>query len=224
MAGAFSGESAPVAAASDYKLASGAILDLNPNESIEIANPGRPNSGYGEFVQHVTRDIASSLGLPYEVLIRQFLSSYSAAKGALMEAWRTYSYERAWFTRRFDVPNWNRFVYECVAAGLVSAPGFFASAEIRAAYSRVSWGGPGRGMLDEAKEIKGVAEQIKLGIRTHRSSAIEITGTDWDANMDRLEVEEARKPKPPPVAPPGNEDADPDQSDIDEQNTQRGQA
>jgi hypothetical protein len=74
-------------------------------------------------------------------------------------------------------------------------------------------------MLDEAKEIKGVAEQIKLGIRTHRSSAIEITGTDWDANMARLEVEEARKPKPPPVAPPAEQDDDPDQADIAEQQT-----
>ena len=80
----------------DYKLGEGAILDLQPNESIEIADPKRPNQAFDPFVQAVLRQIGVALELPFEILIKHFTASYSAAQAALVEAWKFFSARRRW--------------------------------------------------------------------------------------------------------------------------------
>ena len=60
----------------DYKLAPGAILDLQPNENIEIADQKRPNQAFDPFVQAILRQVGVALELPFEILIKHFTASY----------------------------------------------------------------------------------------------------------------------------------------------------
>jgi len=88
----------------DYKLAPGAILDLQPNENIEIADPKRPNQAFDPFVQAILRQVGVALELPFEILIKHFTASYSAAQAALVEAWKFFSSRRSWLAIQLCQP------------------------------------------------------------------------------------------------------------------------
>lgn len=68
----------------DYKLASGAIVGLAPGEDIAVADPKRPNTAFDSFVMVVLRQIGRLLELPFEVLVKHFTASYSAARSTLL--------------------------------------------------------------------------------------------------------------------------------------------
>ena len=79
---------------SSIELGPGAILSLNPGEDVEFADPKHPNTGYDAFTNALIRQIGAALEIPPEVLFKQFTTSYSAARGALNEFWRTCSIYR----------------------------------------------------------------------------------------------------------------------------------
>jgi capsid protein len=101
----------------DYKLASGAILDLVPGESIEIANPMRPNNAFDPFVLALCRQIGVALELPYEIFIKHFTASYSAARAAMLEAWRFFRVRRDWLAYAFCQPAYDAVIAEAVPKG-----------------------------------------------------------------------------------------------------------
>lgn len=76
---------------SSIELGPGAILSLNPGEDVQFADPKHPNTGYDAFTNALIRQIGAALEIPPEVLFKQFTTSYSAARGALNEFWRTCS-------------------------------------------------------------------------------------------------------------------------------------
>ena len=63
----------------DFKMASGAILDLAEGEDVSFANPTRPNQAFDQFVLALSRQIGVALELPFEILVKHFTASYSAA-------------------------------------------------------------------------------------------------------------------------------------------------
>ena len=65
------------------ELGNGKILSLANNESIETANPGRPNTAFDPFVTAILRQVGASLEIPYELLIKHFTASYSASRAAM---------------------------------------------------------------------------------------------------------------------------------------------
>src|SRR5690606_12542726 len=117
------------------------------------ANPGRPNAGFDPFVLAVLRQIGVALELPYEVLIKHFTSSYSAARAALLDAWRFFRRRRAWLARKFCQPVYEAWLADAVATGLVDAPGFFADPVRRASWCGARWIGDAPGQIDPQKEV-----------------------------------------------------------------------
>ena len=71
-----------------YKIGPGAMLKLLPGEDIVVANPGRPNALFTPFVEAHLQQIGSALELPYEMLIKRFMASYSASRASRLEAWK----------------------------------------------------------------------------------------------------------------------------------------
>lgn len=164
----------------DYKLGVGAILDLQPNESIEIADPKRPNQAFDPFVQAVLRQIGVALELPFEILIKHFTASYSAAQAALVEAWKFFSARRRWLATQFCKPVYEMVISEAVARGILDAPCFFTHPIIREAYLGAEWVGPPRGQIDQLKEIKAAEKRIDIGITTLAEETAMLTGGDWE--------------------------------------------
>ena len=164
----------------DMKLGSGAIVDLAPGESIESADPKRPNTAFDPFVQALLRQIGVALELPFEILIKHFTSSYSAARASLLEAWKFFSARRQWMATNFCQPIYEAWLEEAITKKHIAAPGFFTNPLIRKAYSDSVWIGPARGMIDEFKEIKAAALRVEMGVSTLSEETAQLTGGDWD--------------------------------------------
>jgi len=177
----------------DYKLASAAILDLNPNESIETANPGRPNQSFDPFVLAVMRQVGVALELPFELLVKHFTASYSAARAALLEAWRYFKGRRKWLADNLCRPVYELWMTEAVASGRIAAPGFLTGDSlIRQAYLGSEWTGQAPGQIDEKKEVEAAEKRIDLTLTTHSEETAALTGGDWDQKFPQRAKEQRK--------------------------------
>ena len=164
----------------DYKLASGAVVGLAPGEKVHDTNPGRPNAAFDPFILAIMRQIGVALELPFEILIKHFTASYSAARAALLEAWKYFLSERKWLADNFCQMVYEIWMYEAVITGRIAAPGFLSDPIIRKAYLGAQWVGPAKGQIDELKEIKAAKERVDMGVSTLSEVTAEMTGGDWE--------------------------------------------
>jgi capsid protein len=136
--------------------------------------------------------VGASLELPYDVLLKEFNSSYSAAKGALEEAREAIMMRRTWLIDDLCQPVYEMWLAEAVATGRVKAPGFFTDPLIRAAWSAARWDGPAQIHLDPVKEANANEIQVRNGWKTNAQITRESYGGDWDDNAD-IVLREAEK-------------------------------
>lgn len=188
-------------------LGSGSVVELGTGESIETANPNRPNANFEKFFLAMLRKVGISLGIPYEVLISHFTASYSASRAALETAWQFFTERRTWLSRNFCQPVYQWFLYECVARGLVDAPGFLDDPIKRAAWSGSCWVGPAQIVLDPVKEAEGADAWINMGAKTLDEVTLGLTGKDWRANQKQRGRERTERiaENLEPLEPPGTE-------------------
>lgn len=193
----------------DLQLGEGAILDLGKGEKANIANPARPNAQFDPFFVSVVKQIGAALELPFEELLLHYNSSYSAARAAMLQAWRFYSLRRWWLTCDFCQPSRDLIIDEAVARGMIHLPGYADPAK-RRAYCQALWIGPARGAIDELKEAKAARERIDVGLSNETLEAAAMTGEPWQMVFRQRvrEVEQRRKhllfkePNSAPAAPP----------------------
>ena len=172
------------------ELAPGAILELNEGEKAHSENPGRPNANFDTFVMAVCRQVGSALEIPYELLTKHFNASYSASRGALLEAWKCFRMYRKWLADDFCQPIYEEWLAEAVAKGRVGAPGFFSDPIIRKAYSGAEWNGPAQGLLNPVQEITAAERRIENGLSTRDREAQEQNGSDFYKNVKQRKREE----------------------------------
>ena len=172
----------------------GAMAQLPEGVKPASVSPARPNSAFNDFVMSLARQIGSALGLPAEVLLLNFTSSYSASRGALLEAWKLFRYWREWWINNFCQPIYEEWLNEAVLRGRVIAPGFFDDPMIRYAYSWSDWTGPSQGQLDPVKEVKAAVLRVENGFSTRQKETAELTGGDWELNhRQRIKEEKMRR-------------------------------
>ena len=177
----------------DFKMASGAILDLAPGEDVSFANPSRPNQAFDQFVLALSRQVGVALELPFEILVKHFTASYSAARAALLEAWKFYMGRRKWLCDVLCRPVYELWMSEAVSLGRIYAPGFLTGDPLmRQAYLGSEWIGPARGAIDEAKEIKAAGDRVEVGVSTLDEETAALTGGDWQ-KKHRQRAKEVKK-------------------------------
>lgn len=164
----------------DGSLRNGKAVMLNPGDSIETANPGRPNAQFDPFVTAILTQVGMQLQIPREVLIKSFTSSYSAARAAMLDAWRFFKGRRAWLVENFTQLIYELWLAEAVAAGRIAAPGFFADPAVRRAWCAAEWVGDGPGSLDPVKEVSAARERVDMGISTLAAESLLHDGVDWE--------------------------------------------
>lgn len=202
------------------QLGNGLVVELGKNEKIESANPGRPNAQFDPFVNAIVRQIGMMLGIPYEVLVKHYTSSYSAARAAMLDAWRYFRTRRDRHATYFCAPIFEAWMDEAVSTGYISAPGYFADPLLRRAWLGHTWIGDGPGSLDPVKEVKAAADRVDLGISTREAESILHDGGKLRPKLRQL-AREARlmremgiatqppavqTPAPPAVTPPDGDD------------------
>ncbi len=199
----------------EYELGPGTVTHLEDGEDVKFGSPNIPTAGFDSFVKTFCKLIGAGLGLPYDVLVKEYNSSYSSARAALLDAWEDFRMRRKWFVDGFCQPVYEVWLAEAVARGRIKAPGFFSDPLIREAWCGARWIGPVQGSLDPLKEVKAAVIQIQNGLRTHAQVTMETGGGDWDDNVTQLAEENKRLAEagaiPTPINVDPNEPDEPDE-------------
>ncbi|MDI3534816.1 MAG: hypothetical protein PWQ82_1181 [Thermosediminibacterales bacterium] len=169
-----------------YELGAGTINVLGVGEDVVLADPKRPASGFEPFVNSMAKQIGAALEIPYELLIKAFMASYSASRAALLEAWKAFKMRRTWFANDFCQPVYELWLAEAVASGRIIAPGFFNDPAIRKAWSKAEWIGPAPGQVDPVKEVTAAIMRVEHGFSTREKETTELTGGNWDDNIEQI--------------------------------------
>lgn len=194
-AGGIAGESigGPKANISDddneYEMGPGTINILEPDEDVVFGSPNIPTAGFDTFNKSIIKQVGAALELPYDVYMKEFNSSYSASRGAIVEAWEGFKMKRVWFVNGFCQPIYEMWLSEAVARGRIHAPGFFTDPLIRAAWCGTRWIGPTQGSLDPLREVKAAILMVQNAYKTHSEATRELSGGDFDANVAQLRLE-----------------------------------
>lgn len=191
-------------AAGSVELGNGSVVGLAPGESVETVNPGRPNTAFDGFVRSICVPIGAALELPYELLLKHFTSSYTAARASFVEFWKAIKTRRSWLASGFCQPIYEEWLAEAVAMGRISAPGFFEDLAVRAAWSGAAWHGPAQGQINEKVEAGAAHDRVAFGFSTMAQETAELTGRSWDqVNRARLrEIAKQAQPEPQPAGGP----------------------
>jgi len=173
----------------EYEMGPGTVLHLKDNEKVDFGNPNIPTAGFETFMKTMFRMMGAALEMPYDVLIKEYNSSYSSARAAVQDAWEAFRTRRSWFVNDMCQPVYEAWLAEAVALGRIKAPGFFDDPLLRAAWCGARWIGPAQGILDPLKEARAAILLIDHGIKTHAQVTMEMTGGDWEENVEALAKE-----------------------------------
>ena len=172
----------------------GSVMDLPEGVKATSLSPGRPNQNFGQFIESLAHQIGGALGIPQELLYLHFTASYSASRGALLEAWKLFKYWRGWFAESFCKPVYEAFLDEAVNLGRIEAPMYLKDDFHAKLYAWSEWVGPSQGQLDPTKEVQAAVMKIANNLSTYQRETGELTGEDWDLVMSALTRERMKIP------------------------------
>lgn len=198
----------------EYEMGPGNVFHLRKGEKVVFGNPSVPSAGFEKFFDAMCRQVGAALELPSDVLLKKFDTSYSAARGSLLEAWEAMKMRRAWFVDDLCQPVYEIWLAEAVALGRIKAPGFFDDPLIRDAWCGAQWIGPVQSQLDPKKEADAAILLASHGIKTNEQITREMGGGDWEDNIEQLAHENEKKTAagcPTGVTVPAVSAADPGQ-------------
>jgi lambda family phage portal protein len=166
----------------EMALDAGAVIGLADGEEVDIANPGRPNPAYIEFVRQVYAEIGVGLNLPRSLLLKIFDASYTASRAELLAYWQHAKVERYWTVLSLCQPVRDAWLDEAVASGRIQAPGYWDDPLIRWAYRRAEWHGDSQGSVNPKDEVAAYSAAIDARLMTYERAEWELFGSDWNAS------------------------------------------
>ena len=167
----------------------GVVSYLQPGESIDVVDPKRGGESFSVFTESLLRIIGVSLGLPYELLLKDFSkTNYSSARAALLEGRRSFLSWRSWFARRFCQPIWSLVLEEAYLRGLFPVRDFY---QYKEEYCRAKWIGGAWGWVDPVKEVESSKKAIDYGLSTLAEETAG-QGRDWEEVLEQKARETKR--------------------------------
>lgn len=116
------------------------VVRLNPGESVESINPGRPNSASEPWIALMLRGIAVGTGLSYEVVARDYSkTNYSSSRTSQLEDRRRFRCWQQYLLNHMCQPIWDRFCEAAALAGREEFPTMAELLENRRKYAAVEW-------------------------------------------------------------------------------------
>lgn len=168
----------------------GMIKHLMPGESITSFNPQRPSATFEPFVDRILKAISAALGLPYELVAKDFSkTNYSSARAALLEARRYFKVRQEWLAQKLCQPVWEMLLEEAYLRGELKANNFYGK---RLDWVRARWIAPGWSWVDPLKEVKASKEAIAGNISSLADEAAG-QGKDWEEILEQRAREEQKR-------------------------------
>lgn len=165
----------------------GMLERLGPGEKIDFANPQRVDSAFEPFVLAMLRSIGAALGLPLELVLKDFSrTNYSSARASLLEARRFFKYYQQWMIRRLCQPVYEMVIEEAWLQGQIPSVNLFG--DQREDWTRTIWIAPGWGWVDPKKEIEASLMAVNGNLSTLADENA-AQGRDWEETLDQRERE-----------------------------------
>lgn len=180
---------APIVDVSEYRLGPATMSALPRGVDVKAVDSSNAQSTFDAFTGAFLKQIGAGLGIPYELLVQTFQSSYSASRAALLQAANEFRQRKAYFVNDFCRPIYENFLIEAISLGRIDAPGFFDSPTKRAAWLAADFYNEQTRFIDPVKELEGVRRQLELGLTTHEQAAMELLGTDFSENVEVIQEE-----------------------------------
>lgn len=172
----------------DYKLGAGTMNALPVG--VDVKTVASSNQvAYDSFVTAHLKAIGAALNLPYEVLMKNFTSSYSASRAALLQAQSEFNNRKAAFINDFCKPIYEQFLIEAISIGRIDAPGFFNNPIKKAAWLNSEWYSQVSRVLDPQRETNAAILKLEHGLTTYEKVLAESEGLDFDDVLETLKQE-----------------------------------
>jgi lambda family phage portal protein len=187
----------------NVQLGPGIVNFMRPGHSVNFANPTQPQSTFGEFTISVAKFVGAALGIPYEVLLKQYNASYSASRAAQLDFWKRVRKYRALMVDQLCQPIYEEWLIDAIQLGRIELfPGGFDDPYVRRAMLRCIWTGSSAGSLDPQKEVAAADLKVKCGFSTVERESAELNGSNYRDNVrqqatEKIEFEEADLIYPP---------------------------
>lgn len=172
----------------------GSAYYLNTNESVTAIDAKRPNSNAEGFIEMFCRLIGAAIGLPFELLMKNFSkTNYSSARAALLEARRKFKRIQLWLVRVWCQPVWELLVEEMVLRNELEIT-LAEFKEKRDLICRCFWLTPRWGWVDPTKEVDAMLSAVAGNIDT-MANVVGENGADWVEVLQQRAREEKMKKK-----------------------------
>ena len=133
--------------------------------------------------------MGSGIDLPYEMLVKHFIASYSASRAAQLEANKAFRIRREMFIGQFIKPFFREWLLEAIILGRINAPGALEDPMILDAYTHITVTGDSVGCLDPTKEVQAAILRIDNNLSTIQQEAGELNGMSAEEIAQQREKE-----------------------------------
>lgn len=162
------------------------ITQLHPGDELNIHHQGRDNPNFDKFVMTNLKKVSTDTRIPLEIILAQFVSSYSASRAAMLQMMKFVNPERMLFVNSFCKPTREQVITWGILNGDLVVPDFFDN---RTAYLRAIWIGDPMGSVDPQKDVKAKVSAIDNFLLTREQATVELGYGDFETNIDILKKE-----------------------------------
>jgi lambda family phage portal protein len=187
----------------NVQLGPGIVNFMRPGHEVHFSEPTQPPSTFGDFTIAVAKFVGAAVGIPYEVLLKQYNASYSASRAALLDFWKRVRKYRTLMVDQFLQPVYEEWLADALAMGRIEGfTGDWNDPYVRRALLRCVWSGSSAGSLDPLKEVAAADEKVKCGFSTIEREAMELNGSDYRDNIRQSATEKAAFEEADLIYPP----------------------
>jgi len=190
----------------EQAMGAGSFVNLAPGDSVKMAQFAKNSQEFDIFFATLMKKVGMAVGIPYQVLLSHFSSSYSSARAEILEAHKTFSQQAKVWGSVYQMA-YQAVVLDAHARGLVNLEGILTDPAKKAAYLRSEWTGLSMIQIDPLRGAKASVILMESGLSTGEREASETNGSDYNDNLRvrGQERKEAEKQGVPLIATVGDE-------------------
>ena len=162
------------------------ITQLMPGDELNIHQQGRDNANFGAFINTCLQKVSSNTRIPLELILAQFVSSYSASRAALMQMMKFVKPERQMFVNTYCKPIREQVLIWAILNNELNIPEFATHGK---KLLTAMWIGEAMGSVDPGKDVKANIEAIKGNLKTYEQATIELGNGEFESNTQILKEE-----------------------------------